>query len=132
MFQVFLFLNISETQGLTMNLSDLLHVDLYNENLKMIIFRLRKKHYQPLVMIWMNMSWRTCMSDNYRNHPQSRIGVRVTFRFFSGFHLFLSFSISAFFSFSHFSFFRILNIFLIFSFSCFSFLFSVLPFCICF
>ena len=35
MFQVFLFFNIDESQGHTMNLSDLLCVELYNDNLKM-------------------------------------------------------------------------------------------------
>ena len=43
-----------------MNFSDLLNVELYNDNLKMF----------NLVVIWMNMSWRTCMSDEW-NSPHS-------------------------------------------------------------
>ena len=35
MFQIFSFFKINQTQGHTMNLSDLLYVELYNDNLKM-------------------------------------------------------------------------------------------------
>ena len=36
LFQIFSFFNTNKTQGHTMNLSDLLNVDLYNDNLKML------------------------------------------------------------------------------------------------
>ena len=60
MFQLFLFSSIR--QGHTMNLSDLLNVELYNGFFKMNIQALEETFWL-LVMLWMNMSWGTCLSD---------------------------------------------------------------------
>ena len=68
MFQTTLFLNMNKTQGLTVGLSDLLNVDLYNDSLKMFNRAWAKNIIiWPLVMTWMNMFWRTCMSDKRKS-----------------------------------------------------------------
>ena len=46
-----------------MNLSDLFNVELYNDNLKMFKQAREETSVVLLRMIWMSMSWRTCMTD---------------------------------------------------------------------
>ena len=49
--QIFSFFNIGKTQGHTMNLNYFLHVELYNDNLKMYN-QAWEETFFPLVMIW--------------------------------------------------------------------------------
>ena len=63
MYQIFSFFNINKTQEHTMNLNDLLNVELYNDNLKMFNLAWEVALHWLLVMILVKMFLRTCMSD---------------------------------------------------------------------
>ena len=60
-FQKKKFFNINETQGHSMNLSDLLNVELYNDNLKMF----NEAWEETLLAVGddLDMSWITCVTD---------------------------------------------------------------------